>query len=70
MKGHRPRTLILLAGAVLLIAGHGFILYYASSHIAVSAAAVSGLVILVVLKHLGLLGVHALFRRRSPPDAR
>lgn len=70
MKGYHLRILTLLAGAVLLIAGHGFILYYISSHIALSATAVSGVVILMVLKHLGMLGpLYALFRRRSRPKA-
>src|ERR1700687_4289611 len=69
MKEHsRPltRTLMLSAGVVVLIAGHGIILYYVSAHAALSAAVVSGVIILVVIKHLGLLGpLYALLRRRS-----
>jgi hypothetical protein len=68
MKGHslvkKPR--ILLAGMGILLAGHGIILYYVSSHTAVSAAVVSGVIVLIVIKHLGLLGpLYALFRRRA-----
>ena len=70
-KHRRLRPLILSAGAIALIAGHGIILYFAWSHLALSAAAVAGLVILVVLRHLGLLGpLYALFRRRPGPCAR
>ena len=68
MKGHsipRGRTGAVVALAVLLIAGHGVILYYASSHLALSAGLVSGVILLIVIKHLGLLGpAYALFRRR------
>jgi uncharacterized membrane protein len=67
MNGHRrllTRASILL-GAVALIAGHGIILLNAWSHTAMSAAVVLGVIILVAIKHLGLLGsLYALFRRR------
>ena len=59
LGGHkliRGRHWILAVLALLLIAGHGFILYYASSHMALSAGIVAGVVLLVVIKHLGLLG--------------
>jgi hypothetical protein len=56
--------MVLLVGAVVLIAGHGVILYYVSSHIAVPTAIVFGLIVLVVLKHLGFLGgLYGVFRR-------
>ena len=56
------RALVLSVG---LIAGHGIILYYVSSYTTLSAAAVSGAITLVVIKHLGLLSpLYALFRRR------
>jgi hypothetical protein len=62
----RARAWMLMAGVITLIAGHGIILYYFSSHIALSAAVVSGVIILFVIKHLGLLGpVYTLFRRRA-----
>ena len=73
MKGHgrvprRPWTLPV--AAVVLLAGP-IVLYYVLSQTALSAAVVSGVIILMVLKHLGLLAVllgplYALFRRRSP----
>jgi hypothetical protein len=58
--------LLLLTAVGLFIAAHGMILYYVSSHAAVSVAAAA--VILVVIKHLGLLGpLLAWLRRRRPP---
>jgi uncharacterized membrane protein YdfJ with MMPL/SSD domain len=58
--------LILLAAVGVFIAAHGAILYYLSSHATVSIAAIA--IILVVIKHLGLLGpLLAWFRRRRPP---
>ncbi len=62
---------ILVAGAVVLIAAHGIVLRYLSGHAALPAAAVAGVVILVVVKHLGLIGVLSakfwrhLWRRRG-----
>jgi len=51
---------------IILIAGHGIVLYYFSSHVALSTAVVSAVIILVLIKHLGLLGsAYALFRRRA-----
>jgi hypothetical protein len=72
MKGHRrrlTRTLMLSVGAVVLIAGQGIILSYVLSHTALTAAVVSGVIVLVVIKHPGWLAVllgplSALFRRR------
>jgi membrane protein YdbS with pleckstrin-like domain len=55
--------LIPLVAVGLLIAAHGSILYYVSSHATVSLAVAA--VILVAIKHLGLL--FAWFRRRRPP---
>jgi len=61
----RARVWLLSAGAIVLIAAHGVILYRFSSHAALTAAAVSGVIVLVAIKHLGLLGpTCALFRRR------
>ena len=69
MTGHgrlRARAWMLMVGVIVLIAAHGVILYYFSSHLALSAAVVSGAIILAVIKHLGLLGpVYALVRRRA-----
>jgi hypothetical protein len=41
---------------VAILAGHGIILYFGSSHLALSATAVSIVAVLVIVKHLGLLG--------------
>ena len=69
MTGHgrlRARAWMLMVGVITLIAAHGVILHYFSSHMVLSAAVVSGVIILVVIKHLGLLApVYALFRRRA-----
>lgn len=66
----RGRTRIFLLIAVILIGGHGIILYYFSSNLALSAAAIWGVTILVVIKRLGWLGRwFVVFRRRSRPDA-
>jgi len=69
MKTHSSlltRTLVLSMGLAVLIAGHGIIFYYILRHRTLSAAVLSGVFLLVVIKHLGLLGpLYALFRRRS-----
>jgi hypothetical protein len=58
--------LILLAAIGVFVAAHGAILYFVSSHVSVSIAAVAA--ILVVIRHLGLLDpLLAWFRRRRPP---
>ena len=58
--------LILLAAIGLFVAAHGAILYYVSSHATVSIAA--AVVILLAIKHLGILGpLFAWFRPRRPP---
>jgi uncharacterized membrane protein YdfJ with MMPL/SSD domain len=58
--------LILLAAVGVLIAAHGAILYEVSSHATASIAIAA--VILVAIKHLGLLGpLLAWLRRRRPP---
>jgi hypothetical protein len=54
---------MLAVGAVLLIAGHGF-LYHALSNMPLPVVVVSGVIILIAIK-LGLL--YARFRRRSRP---
>jgi hypothetical protein len=55
---------ILLVAAAILVAGHGIVLYYISSLMTVSVGALASAIILVVIKHLGLLGpLLALFRR-------
>ena len=73
MRGHRRlrgRAGMLPLAVVILIAGHGILLYYFSSHVALPMAIVSGVTILMLIKHLGLLGpVYALFRRRARRNA-
>jgi hypothetical protein len=68
MKGHTrllSRPWMLPVAVVALIAGH-VILYYSLRHTILSAAVVSGVIILVAIKHLGFLSpLYALFRLRS-----
>jgi hypothetical protein len=68
MKRHRVpglRSWLLLVIAVVFIAGHGFFLYYVSSHLVLSAAIFWGVAVGVAIKHLGLLGsLFAVVRRR------
>jgi hypothetical protein len=67
MNGHRVpgRGWLVVVIATTLIAGHGLFLYYVSSHLVFSAVVVSGLIGVVVIKHLGLFGsLYALVRRR------
>ncbi len=70
MKAHglprmRPWMLLVLVG-VIGLAAHSVVMYYVLSHTALSAAVVSGMIVLIVLKHLGLLDpLYAVFRRRS-----
>ncbi len=69
MKGYSrllTRPSMLLVGAVVLIAGHALVLRYALPHKGLSSTVVAGVMILVVIKHLGLLSpLYARFRRRS-----
>ncbi|MGH7628759.1 MAG: hypothetical protein ACREOF_05115 [Gemmatimonadales bacterium] len=61
----RGRVWMLPVLVIVLLAGHGVILYYMSSHVILSAAVLSGAIILLMIKHVGLLGLlYALFRRR------
>lgn len=68
MKAHgrlriRPWMLLVLAGIIGLVV-HSAVLYYVVSHMSLSVAAVSGVIILIVIKHLGLLSpLYVLFRR-------
>ena len=50
------RLRIVLAGAVILIVGHGATLYYISSHLPISVTVVAVVIGLVVVEHLELLG--------------
>ena len=65
----RGRRWILPVLLVSLLAGHGAVLYYVTSHLMLTAAALAGVGALLVMKHVGLLGrVHARFRRRPGGD--
>ena len=62
---HTYRLWLWIAVAAVLMAGHGVILFYVSSHMAVSAAVIVGVILLVVVKHVGLLGpLYAMLRKR------
>ena len=73
MKNHN-QVWILLTGAMVLIVGHGVILYYVSSHLALSSAVIAGVVAIVVVKHLGWIGpLYAVLRKACDardPDGR
>ena len=61
----RRRVWILPVLLIVLLTGHSVILYYMWSHVMLPATVLSGAIILLVIKHVGLLGpVYALFRRR------
>lgn len=61
------RPWLLLGAAAVLIASHALILRFALQHKGLSAAMVAGLMLLVVMTHMGLLSrLYALFRRRTP----
>jgi hypothetical protein len=57
--------LLLLTAVGVFIAAHGMIFYFVSSHATVSIAAAA--VILVVIKHLSLLGPSLAWLRRRRP---
>ena len=67
MTGHRrllKRPWLMPVGIVVLIAGH-VVFFNHLRHAGVSLAVLSGLAILAIAKHLGVLGpLHTLFRRR------
>jgi hypothetical protein len=61
----RPWMLLVPAG-VIGLAVHSAVLYYVVLHMSLPIAAVSGVIVLIVIKHLGLLSpLYVLFRRRS-----
>ena len=70
MKGHW-RVLLLVIAATLIIAGHGTMLYFVSSHLALSVPTVFGVIVLIVVKHMGLLSpLFAVLRGRFKANAR
>jgi hypothetical protein len=59
------RRWLLLVLAVVLIYSHALVVRYALQHRSLSAAAAAGVVILVVMTHVGLLGhLYSLLKRR------
>lgn len=69
MRKGRNRFLMALAAAIL-IAGHGVMLHYVSSHWALSMGAVAGVAVLVAVKYLGWFVGRKLWHqpwRRHPP---
>jgi hypothetical protein len=58
------KTGLALLLAALLVAGHAIVLYRVSSHLAWTVGL--GLILLVLFKHLGVLGpIYGFFKRRS-----
>jgi uncharacterized membrane protein YhaH (DUF805 family) len=67
MNGHSrlfPRSWVLALVLIALVGGHG-ILFYVFSHEGLAASVASGLILLVVIKHPGLLSpLYAVLCRR------
>jgi hypothetical protein len=68
-----PKGRLLLALMILLLLSAHMLVPYFLTHTAVSATLLSGLVVLMVLKHLGVLAValrplYARFHRRSSQE--
>ena len=68
MKGYSrliPHPLLLVLGGVALIAGH-VVFFNRLRRARLSLAVVSGLLLVMIVKHLGVFGsLYGLFRRRS-----
>jgi membrane protein YdbS with pleckstrin-like domain len=58
------RVSVLVVAVTLVIAAHVVVVRYAVSHIAFGAAAGAGLVVLIILKHFGVVGLLGPFLRR------
>jgi hypothetical protein len=62
----RRRVWMLPVLVVGLLAGHGIILYNVSSHVLLPAAVLLGVIMVLVIKHVGLLGpLYSRLRRRG-----
>ncbi|MDQ3672993.1 MAG: hypothetical protein M3365_01260 [Gemmatimonadota bacterium] len=62
----RKRPWVLAALVIALVAGHGLILRYVMPNVTLSGAVLSGVVLVLAIKLVGLLGtLYALVRRRS-----
>jgi hypothetical protein len=64
-RGHpRGRSWIAAVTAIAFVVAHGVMLGYVSSHMALSAAVVAGLILLILMKHVGsLASTYAMARR-------
>lgn len=68
MRSHGPSRVqrwALVALVLAVVAGHGVVLRYAWPRLGLSAAALAGVVVLVLIKHLGLAGAVRRMWRRS-----
>jgi hypothetical protein len=54
-SSHMLLRLALPLLVVVVIAAHGGVLYYIGSHMALPATVIAGIIVLVIVKHLGLL---------------
>lgn len=63
-KRSLARIGILALGAIALLAAHGIVLGFVSAHPAVPVAAVAGMAVVAIAKHLGLVGALAARLRR------
>jgi len=75
--GFPSRPLILVALGVILLSAHGLVLYLIHHYLPLSATILSGLAVIVVIKHLGAFSsLYALLRKRPrkqgtlPPEDR
>lgn len=61
------RAIAIALAVIALVAGHGVVLYGLSNYVIESAAIASAVVVVVVLKHVGLIGAVGapLWRRMS-----
>lgn len=67
MKRQSHTGPLIVTAIVGLIASHGAILYFFSTHRTASVTVISGAAVLLILKHLGLLGtLYRRLRGRSP----
>ena len=60
------RPWILVALGIILLSAHGFVLYLIRHHLPLSATMLSGVAVIVLIRHLGAFSsLYALFRKRA-----
>lgn len=70
-NGHLFRRGWILPAIVALIAVHGIVPQYVMSHLGLSTAAIASVIVVVAIKHIGLLGpAYAWLRRYFRRDWR